>query len=214
MTHFISGPLPSVSSVRAAFVSELRCLYSERLGFPYVRVGNTKRFLCVVYCIFTPSFLKLTKSWALGWFTDLLARTTLNIQRYLPMASCTLGRDHLFSLFLPSSLGSQIPKMEPSRFLGTQSLCPLLQFVSWEYLPGALEDELQSGDLHPVVRLKVLRMGICTVRPAQSFKFQSAHCAIRQQVLWEPCLPACLPAFLVSLPSASRCLIYNCGWWQ
>lgn len=67
--------------------------------------------------------------------------------------------------------------------------------MSWEYLPGALEDELQSGDLHPVVRLKVLRMGICTVRPAQSFKFQSAHCAIRQQVLWEPCLPAYLPSW-------------------
>lgn len=67
----------SVSSVHAAFVWELRCLYSDRLGFPCVRVGNTKRFLCVVYCIFTPSFLKLMKSWALGWFTDLLARTTL-----------------------------------------------------------------------------------------------------------------------------------------
>lgn len=90
----------SVSSVRAAFVSELRCLYSKRLGFPCVRVGNTERFLHVVDCIFTPSFLKLTEILGLGMIYKPISKdNSVNIQKYLPTASCTLGGDHLFSLF-------------------------------------------------------------------------------------------------------------------
>lgn len=59
-------PAPLLFHLSVPPLSQLRCLYSKRLGLPCVRVGNTERFLYVVDCIFTPSFLKLTKSWALG----------------------------------------------------------------------------------------------------------------------------------------------------